>query len=86
MKILFDQAKRETNLVKHSGLDFADLDEAFFASSKVISAKANRYIAVGQLGEDIIAVVFAVLGSEAISVISMRRASRKERKQFGQDQ
>ena len=28
MKILFDPAKRETNLVKHSGLDFADLDEA----------------------------------------------------------
>ncbi|MBS7741456.1 MULTISPECIES: BrnT family toxin [unclassified Chelatococcus] len=79
MMITYDEAKRQTNLRKH-GLDFADLDVEFFASSMVIPAKAGRFMAIGEFrGEIIIAVVFRPLGSEALSVISMRSASRKER-------
>ena len=37
-------------------------------------------MAVGWFGDAIIAVIFKPLGSEALSVISMRHASRKERK------
>jgi len=65
-------------LAKH-GLDFADLDEAFFLSSLVVPAQANRHMAIGRLADGTIAVGFAVLGAEGISVISMRPASRKER-------
>jgi uncharacterized DUF497 family protein len=79
MEIVYDEAKRRLNIAKH-GYDFADLDAEFFLSSLVIPAHSDRYMAIGEFkGEVIIAVVFAPLGSEAISVISMRSASRKER-------
>ncbi|MBB4000617.1 BrnT family toxin [Aureimonas pseudogalii] len=79
MKITFDQPKRMKNIAIHEGLDFADLDMAFFAGSVVIPAKAGRSMAIGPFGETIIAVVFSPLGSEGIAIVSMRRASRKER-------
>jgi len=39
----------------------------------------DRHMAIGRLNDGTIAVVFAVLGKEGVSVISMRPASRKER-------
>lgn len=76
--IVWDEPKRLQTLAKR-GLDFEDLDEAFFLEATVVPAKAGRLMAVGVLHGQVIAVIFAALGSEAISVISMRRASRKER-------
>ena len=78
MKIIWDEPKRISNLAKH-GLDFADLDLDFFVTADVIPAKDGRYKAVGQLNGGVVIVVFAPLGSEAVSVVSMRPASRKER-------
>jgi len=78
MAIVWEESKRRSNLAKH-GLDFADLDEGFFLSSMVVPAKGGRHMAIGRLADGVIAVVFAVLGSEGVSVISMRPASRKER-------
>ncbi len=78
MAIVWEESKRRSNLAKH-GLDFADLNEDFFLSSMVVPAKAGRHMAIGRLASGVIAVVFAVLGSEGVSVISMRPASRKER-------
>jgi uncharacterized DUF497 family protein len=60
-------------------LDFADLDEGFFERSMIVPAKSNRLIAVGRLADGIVVVVFVALGSEGVSVISMRPA-KKERK------
>jgi len=79
MAIVWEESKRRSNLAKH-GLDFADLDEGFFLSSMVVPAKGGRHMAIGRLADGVIAVVFAVLGSEGVSVISMRPASRKERR------
>nr|WP_295463705.1 BrnT family toxin [Mesorhizobium sp.] len=80
MELVYDENKRLTNLAKH-GLDFADLDPEFFAASTVIPAKADRFMAIGEFqGMIIVAVVFRPLGSEAISIISMRPASTRERK------
>lgn len=76
--IVWDEPKRQTNLDRH-GLDFADLDEWFFLDAVVLPAKNGRYMAVGHLEDGTIAVVFATLGTEGVSVISMRPASRKER-------
>lgn len=76
--IVWDESKRQTNLAKH-GLDFADLDEAFFLSSVVVPAKGSRSMAIGRLADGTIAVVFATMGTEGVSVISMRPASQKER-------
>lgn len=78
MRIVWDEAKRQTNLVKH-GLDFADLDERFFQTSVIVPSYSGRWIAINRLGSTV-TVAFATLGNEAISVISMRPASRGERK------
>jgi uncharacterized protein len=80
MKIAYDETKRAINIEKH-GLDFAELTLDFFEGSTIYPAKQGRSLAVGEFkGQIIIAVIFRPLGSEAISVISMRVASRKERK------
>jgi len=78
LMIVWDEPKREQNLAKH-GLDFVDLDEEFFLASVVVPAKSGRHMAIGHLADGTIAVVFATLGTEGVSVISMRPASRKER-------
>jgi uncharacterized DUF497 family protein len=79
MSIVWDEPKRLPNLAKH-GLDFADLDVEFFERSFVATANRRRLIAVGRLNDGAITVVFVTLGTEGISVISMRPASRKERR------
>lgn len=79
MNIVWDEPKRQSNIAKH-GMDFADLTVEFFEAAHVEPTKQDRFLAIGELsGIAIIAVVFRPLGSEALSVISMRRASRKER-------
>jgi uncharacterized protein len=52
----------------------------FFAASTILPSKQNRMMAIGVLGNNVIAVVFARLAREGLSVISMRTASQKERK------
>jgi len=80
MIIVWDEPKRQQNLAKH-GLDFADLDLEFFLAARVRPVRHRRTMAVGEFdGQIVIAVIFDPLGSEAISLISMRPASRKERR------
>lgn len=76
--IVWDEPKRRQNLAKHS-LDFADLDEEFFLQSMIVPARDGRYMAIGRLADGTTAVVFALVGSEAVSIISMRPTSRRER-------
>jgi hypothetical protein len=79
MVITWDNAKRLANIFKH-GLDFADLDENFFANAVIVRARPPRFTAIGRLrDETTVVAIFAPLGAEAISVISMRPASKKER-------
>lgn len=79
MRIVWDEPKRAANIAEH-GMDFADLDIAFFATAIFRPSHSQRWLAIGQSIEGTIAVVFATLGREGISVISMRPASKKERK------
>jgi uncharacterized DUF497 family protein len=79
MKIVWDEPKRLANIASH-GMDFADLDETFFEGSVIVPAKLGRRIAVGRHHSEIILVVFVALGTEGLSVVSMRPASRKERR------
>ena len=78
MRILWDEPKRRTTLLAR-GLDFAALGPEFFERATIIPARHGRYRATGGLGGRVIVVIFARLGAEAVSVISMRPASRKER-------
>ena len=79
MRIVWDEAKRLTNLAKHR-LDFTDLDTGFFAEAALGPIDKGRFVAIGEWAEITITVVFRPLGAEAISVISMQPASRKERR------
>lgn len=82
MKIVYDPPKRAANLLKH-GLDFADLEDgAFFETALVRPTKQGRFQAIGRFEDGTIAVVFALLGREGISIISMRPASKQERSLF----
>ncbi len=79
MQIVWDEPKRLANLEKH-GLDFADLTLVFFEGAVVRATKLDRFQAIGHLGESpALSVIFSPLGREALSVISMRVASKKER-------
>lgn len=79
MLIVYDDNKRRSNLAKH-GFDFAGLTIDFFAKARVFESNQDRLVAIGLFEGSAIAVVFRLLGEEALSVISMRPASRKERK------
>lgn len=85
MKIVWDEPKRLANLDKH-GLDFADLNETFFDSALVIPShnRSRRWVAIGVSIRGVIVVVFARLGREGVSIISMRPASRSERKLYAE--
>jgi uncharacterized DUF497 family protein len=81
MKILWDEPKRLANLEKH-GLDFADLNETFFDTALVLPSYNKRWQGIGKNIRGVIVVVFVTLGIEAVSVISMRPASRYERELY----
>ena len=78
MKIVWDEPKRVANLEKH-GLDFTELSLEFFLASVVIPAKDGRSKAIGRLRDGTVVVIFLTLGTEALSVISMRPARKDER-------
>lgn len=77
--IIWDENKQLANLDKH-GLDFVNLDESFFLNALIRPARLGRFQAIGYLEKSIISVIFAKLGSEGISIISMRPAKKNERR------
>lgn len=79
MLIVWDEHKRRANISKH-GFDFAILTEEFFLRSVIVPANRGRKMAIGRLDDGTIAVVFARLGTQGISIVSMRVASAKERR------
>ena len=82
MRILGNEPKRLGTIAKR-GLDFADLTPEFFASAIVRDVRLGPQQAIGRLAGWLVAAVFLPMGSEAIAVISLRRASRKERMIYG---
>jgi uncharacterized DUF497 family protein len=86
MKIVWDEAKRQRNIKVH-GYDLAGSVDFEWADALMIqsypSARGRpRFTATGFLKEDLVTLVFSPLGSESLSVISLRRASRGERKAY----
>ena len=79
MKILvWDEPKRQANIAKH-GFDFADLTFEFFLLATVIPAHSGRWAAIGELGDGTVTTIFFELGTEALSIISLRPANKRER-------
>ena len=92
MRIVWDDPKRLANLDKH-GLDFSRIDAEFnWNAALVIPTKPSRtgrkrMIFVGEmLGEGVVVVVASPLGKEALSIVSLRRASETERALYAESQ
>lgn len=79
MKLVWDERKRLANLTKHK-LDFADVIFFDWEGCHISKAHSGRSKAVGRFRDGTSVVVYATLGTEAMSVISFRPASAKERK------
>ncbi|NBB50855.1 hypothetical protein GVN24_21475 [Rhizobium sp. CRIBSB] len=79
MVIVWDEPKRLANIDKH-GLDFADLSLEFFERALIRPAKRGRLQAIGRLADGTVTVIFVRLGTEGLSVISMRAANPTERR------
>jgi uncharacterized DUF497 family protein len=60
------------------------LTGAFFDQALIQPSHSKRWRAIGKSGQGIVAVVFFALGTEAVSVISMRPANKNERKLHAQ--
>jgi uncharacterized DUF497 family protein len=88
MRIVWDEPKRQTNIATH-GLDLADAELFDWEAALVVRGHSGavgraRFRAIGRLGNDLVTLVFSPLGSEAVSVMSLRPASRGERKLYDQ--
>jgi uncharacterized protein len=86
MKSVPDPPKRTANIKKH-GLDLADVEDRFDWETALIgparpSQGRARFVAVGFLAGDLVTLIFSPLGTEAIAPISLRPASRKERRRY----
>ena len=82
MGIIWDERKRLLNITKH-GLDFALIEGEFdFAGALYTSAKDDRIKAIGRFEGRLAVLIFRPLGEEAISLVSLRIASKKEREAY----
>ena len=85
-KFEWDEAKNRANLRKH-GLDFADAEEMFrggffYEPDTREDYGENRWTGLGMIRERIAHVVFVERGMETVRVISLRKASRRECKEY----
>ncbi|MGE8131227.1 BrnT family toxin [Methylobacterium sp. NPDC080182] len=90
MTTTWDEAKRLANLAKH-GLDFADFDASFDGDTALILPTRPsqngrwRYKLIGDWnGERVVAVIVSPLGTEALSLVSLRHADPEERESYEQ--
>jgi len=88
MTITWDEAKRQANLAKH-GYDFADFETHFDGETSLIRPTRPsrngraRYLLIGDWnGQRVVAVIVSPLGTEALSLVSLRSASLPERSAY----
>jgi uncharacterized DUF497 family protein len=86
MNFEWDEAKNRANIQKH-GLDLADAEE-MFRGTLVLDPDTReeygekRWIGLGTIGGRTTYVVFTERSPETIRIISLRKASRRERKEY----
>ena len=86
MRFEWDERKRRSNLEKH-GLDFFDVSAVFDAPHLVVPStyegEEQRFLAIGVCQGRCVTIVYTTR-SEAIRIISFRRARHEERQKFYQ--
>ena len=88
MIFLSDPPKRLKNIENH-GFDLDEAADCDWTGAVILPGYPGkrgeeRFKAILPHRDDLVVVVFSRLGREAISVISMRRANRKERRHHGE--
>ena len=78
VRITWDVSKHRLNLEKH-GLDFGIVTLDFVLDAIVRPAKQGRLQAIGEIDGKAVSLIFSLLGTEAISLISLRAASERGR-------
>jgi uncharacterized DUF497 family protein len=86
MRFQWDEKKRRANLKKH-GVDFVRVARYFERLTVVgLDQRENygeeRWVAIGHLGDFLAVVVFTMPDEETIRIVSARKATRHERKDF----
>lgn len=79
----WDAEKNRANRTKH-GIDFEDATDVFDGTAIFYESKRegeNRWLAVGELGNRIVSVIFTRRG-ETVRIISARRARRHEERAY----
>lgn len=81
MKFIWDETKRQTNLLKH-GLDFADAEKVFNGPLVLFEDTRENYgeqrmIGIGLL-DYLVVLMVHVESDDAIRIISMRKADSDE--------
>lgn len=79
MRIIWDERKRIANIEKH-GLDFEDVFFFQWENAVIEKVRSGRVKAIGYFLDGTAVVIFARLGTEAISVISFRPANIREKR------
>lgn len=88
MKITYDPAKNERN-IRERGLSFERVAEFDFGTAITVEDKRReygeaRYRVLGWIGAELHALVFT-LRESTLRVVSLRRASRKERRLYAEE-
>jgi uncharacterized DUF497 family protein len=86
MEFEWDEAKRLSNFAKH-GLDFADVERLDWHAAHIgrdvrFDYGEDRFTAYG-LVDDVLMVAIFTWRGEAMRIVSLRRANRKERTRYG---
>ena len=86
--ITWDEGKRRANLKKH-GLDFVDAEEVFNGVTYTyeddrLAYKEQRFVTLGLLRAIVVSIVHTEDGDH-IHVISMRKATKREREIYSQN-
>ena len=81
MRYLWDESRRQTNLIKH-GLDFADAEKVFAGPLVLFEGGREDYgelrmIGIGLL-ETVVVPIVHVESDDSIRIISMRKAESDE--------
>jgi uncharacterized DUF497 family protein len=85
----WDEDKNHENIRKH-GFDFADAQKIFQAPLVIdldlrTDYGEDRWIVIGLLDRRTVVATFTLRGAQTICIISLRKASRHERKKFEEE-
>ena len=84
----WSKTKNASNVKKHRGFELLDGSEIFLDPARIIlkderfDYRESRYIAIGNVDDNILSVCFTPRGFLKRRLISVRRASRKERRMY----